>query len=495
MSRNPNHLRRSPSLVVRAAASICVLLLLTGLRTPAQRVEKLSQIKKVYIDSFGKENGAGKLRDRLAEELRQKAKWDIVSSAAQADAVIKGSGSLWIAGYYSTAPRSTTMSRQPVYRGFLSVEILGKNNQPLWSSLVTPSKLAGGDITRDLTDHLVAKLLAAREQNSAPALDSSGATHTAEVSLTAAGSTFPAPLYQKWFESFEERHAGVHIRYISVGSEAGLQRLMEGQVDFAGSDLPLSAEKLSQSGKKYLEFATVVGAVVPAYNLKGVEQPLNFTPEILARIYTGKIREWNDPSISRANRTANLPAAEIVVMHRSDGSGTTFVWTDFLSKGSSEWKASVGSGSKVSWPVGKGAEGNEGVAAMVADTPNSIGYVELVYALRHQLNFGAVRNAAGKYVQADLSSVTAASVNAASATSPDFHGFITNAPGKDAYPIAAFTWWVFPADLGEDPKRSVARELLQWILSSGQKDCSALGYVPLPREMASRELEALNNLK
>jgi len=494
MSRNPNHLCRGFFLKARAAGAVCVLLLLNCFAVPAQTAEGLSQIKKVYIDSFGQENGASKLRDRLARELRLKAKWDIVSSAATADAVIKGSGSLWIAGYYSTAPRSASMSRQPVYHGFLSVEILGKDNEPLWSSLVTPSKLAAGDITRDLADHLVAKLLAAREQKRGVALGSSTATRSVEATISAAGSTFPAPLYLKWFESFEERHPGVRIRYAGIGSEAGLQRLMEGKVDFAGSDLPLSAEKLSQSGKNYLDFATVVGAVVPIYNLKGIEQPLDFTPEVLAGIYSGKIRKWSDPAIRKANRTANLPDAEIAVVHRSDGSGTTFVWTDFLSKGSPEWKASIGAGSTVPWPVGKGAEGNEGVAALVGDTANSIGYVELVYALRHRLSFGAVRNSAGKYVQADLSSVTAA-ISAPPTATPDLRGSIANAPGKDAYPLASYTWWVLPADLGSEPKRSALRELLQWILTSGQKDCSALGYVPLSHEMAGRELETLNNLK
>jgi ABC-type phosphate transport system substrate-binding protein len=187
------------------------------------------------------------------------------------------------------------MSRQPAYHGFLSVEILGKDNEPLWSSLVTPSKLAAGDISRDLADHLVAKLLlAAREQKAGTAPDSSTATRAGEATISAAGSTFPAPLYLKWFESFEKRHPGVRIRYTSIGSEAGLKRLMEGKVDFAGSDLPLSAEKLSQSGKSYLEFATVVGAVVPVYNLKGIEPSLNFTPEVLAGIYSGKIRKWSD---------------------------------------------------------------------------------------------------------------------------------------------------------------------------------------------------------
>ena len=494
MLGSPNHLCRGFFRKACAATAVCVLLLLNCFTVQAQTAEKLSQIKKVYIDSFGQENGAGKLRDRLIEKLRQKTKWDIVSSAATADAVIKGSGSLWIAGYYSTAPHSTSMSRQPAYHGFLSVEILGKDNEPLWSSLVTPSKLAAGDISRDLADHLVAKLLAAREQKAGTAPDSSAATRAGEATISAAGSTFPAPLYLKWFESFEERHPGVRIRYAGIGSEAGLKRLMDGKVDFAGSDLPLSAEKLSQSGKSYLEFATVVGAVVPVYNLKGIEPSLNFTPEVLAGIYSGKIRKWSDPAIRKANRTANLPDTEIAVVHRSDGSGTTFVWTDFLSKGSPEWKASIGVGSTVPWPVGKGAEGNEGVAALVAGTPNSIGYVELVYALRHRLGFGAVRNSAGKYVQADLSSVTAA-ISAPPTATRHFRGSLTNAPGKDAYPLASFTWWVLPADLGSESKRSAVRELLQWILTSGQKDCSALGYVPLPREVAGRELATLNNLK
>jgi len=495
MPYNPSRQCRSFFPPVHAAAVVLFLLFGNGLAASAQTAENLSQIKKVYIDSFGLENGAGKLRDRLIEELRQKAKWGAVSSPAQADAVIKGSGSLWVAGYYSTSPRSTSMSRQPVYRGFLSVEILGKNEEPLWSSLVTPSRLAAGDIARDLADHLVGKLLAAREQKGTTAASSSPSAPAEEVTLSAAGSTFPAPLYLKWFASFEERHPGVHIRYTGVGSEAGLHQLLAGKVDFAGSDLPLSAEKLSQPGKAYLQFATVVGAVVPVYGLKGIERPLNFTAEILAEIYSGKIRKWNDPAIRKSNRSANLPDAEIVVVHRSDGSGTTFVWTDFLSTGSAEWKGSIGSGSTVSWPVGKGAEGNEGVSILVDDTPNAIGYVELVYALRHQLSFGAVRNAAGKYVQADLSSITAASAKASSGANGDVRGFITNSPGKDAYPLTAFTWWVLPSDLGNGAKREALRELLQWSLTSGQKDCSELGYVPLPPEMAGRQLESLKNLK
>lgn len=483
------------SLAERTASALCFLLFLCCSVATAQTAEKLSQVKKVYVESFGQENGAGKLRDRLVEQLRQKAKLEIVGSPSGADAVIKGNGSLWVTGYYSTVPRSSSMSRQPVYHGFLSVEVLGKDNEPLWSFLVTPGKIAAGDIIKDLADHMAVKLLEALDQKGGAAPGSSTATAIGEVTISAAGSTLPAPLYQKWFESFEERHPGVHLRYAAVGSEAGLQRLKEGKVDFAGSDLPLSDAKISQSGKSYLQLATVIGAVVPVYNLKGIGQPLNFSPEVLAGIYSGKIRKWSDPAIRKSNRNVNLPDAAIVVVHRSDGSGTTFVWTDFLSKADPEWKASFGAGSAVQWPVGNGVEGNEGVAALVSETPNSIGYVELVYALRHQLSFGAVRNAAGKFVEADLSSLTAASINAQVPISPDYTGLITNPPGKDAYPIAALTWWILPGELGSDSRGTALRELVQWILSSGQKDCSALGYVPLSREMASRELEALAKIK
>jgi phosphate transport system substrate-binding protein len=226
-----------------------------------------------------------------------------------------------------------------------------------------------------------------------------------------------------------------------------------------------------------------------------MERTLNFTPKALAGIYLGRIRKWNDPAIREANRNAALPDTDIVVVHRSEGSGTTFVWTDYLSKVSPEWKTSVGAGTVVQWPVGTGAEGNDGVASMVQQTPNSIGYVELVYALRHQLTFGAVRNVAGRFVQADLPSVTAAGLDVEAAGSSDSRVSITNASGNGAYPIASFSWWLLPKERGSDPKRSALRGLLGWMLTSGQKECSALGYVPLPREIAKYELDLLRTLR
>jgi phosphate ABC transporter phosphate-binding protein len=375
------------------------------------------------------------------------------------------------------------------------VEVVGKASQPLWSYLVTPSKFGSGSITQDLADHAVAKLIESLDHQKEKSQVSPSGERTSQINLNAAGATFSAPLYEKWFESFQQRYPQRHIAYSAVGSDAGLQLLADGKVDFAASDAPLSGDNLSGSNKTLAQLATVVGAVVPIYQLTGVDRNINFTPEALAGIYLGKIKNWNDPRIQTSNKNIRLPNVPIAVIHRSDGSGTTFVWTDYLSKVSGEWKSAVGSGTVVNWPVGTGAEGNEAVAALVQKTPHSIGYVELVYALRHQLSFGAVRNPAGDFVLADIESVTAAAKGAASSIAPDFGVSITNAPGKGAYPIATFTWWLFPQQLAGADKKTVFVQLLRWMLTSGQNQCSSLGYVPLPREIAARELQVLTKLQ
>lgn len=458
-----------------------------------QSAERLSQLKKVYLEDSGRESGAVRLRERLIERLRQKAKLDVVNAANAADAVIKVDASIWRTGYLSTDPRSPANLRQAEYRGFLSVEVLGKSNEPLWSYLVTPSRFRMGDIASDLADQLVNRLVSAMSESevaqTAPLAESAG-----NVVLTAAGATFPAPLYQKWFETFELRRPNVRIKYDAIGSGAGLERLAAGQLDFAASDMPLSDVQMAEPKTTFVQFASVIGAVVPIYNVLGVDQILNFTPQVLAGIYLGRIRNWNDPAIRKINPNAVLPDTDIVLIHRSDSSGTTFAWTDYLSKVSPEWKARVGVGMVVAWPAGTGTEGNEGVATAVQEAPNSIGYVEWVYALRHQLNFGAVRNAAGRFVQADLPSVTAAGVDAAPALRSDSRVSITNASRREAYPIASFTYWLLPKDAGNSSKRVALAELLQWILTAGQKECSALGYVPLPREVAEGELSLLHTL-
>ena len=480
-------------LVVFAALS---LLLTEGGRVArAQSAETLSDVKKVYVDSFGKADAANNLRERIIKQLRKNRRLEVVTAPKEADAVLKGDENIWVTGYYSTNPRTPSSARQPIIHGFLSVEVLGKDNETLWSYLVTPSKFRSGSVTEDLADQLVAKLAGALEQKSENLPSSPVAEGDAELNLNGAGATFPASLYQKWFESFEQRYPKAHITYRAVGSEAGLRLLADGKTDFAASDVPVFNQIMPESRTPLLHFATVMGAVVPIYNLKGVDRNLNFAPETLAGIYLGQIKNWNDPRLRESNGNRALPNSEIVVIHRSDGSGTTFVWTDYLSKVSPEWKRLVGADTVVKWPVGTGEEGNEAVAAMVQKTPNSIGYVELVYALRHQLSFGAVRNAAGEFVQADLSSLTAAGRGAAGAMSSDFRVSITNAPEKGAYPIATFTWWLVPRNLGGTEKKPAFLELLQWMLTRGQKECSALGYAPLPREIANRESQFLLTLK
>jgi phosphate ABC transporter phosphate-binding protein len=475
--------------------ALLLLVMNGGTAARAQSAETLSQVKRIYVEAFGKDDVANKLRERMVKQLRKQGSLEVVTARKEADAVITGNESVWVAGYYSTNPRAPSNTHQPIIHGFLSVELLGRDNETLWSYLVTPSKFRRGTITDDLADQLVTKLLGALEQGRGKVGTFPVTERAEEMSLTGAGATFPAPLYQKWLESFQQRYPKAHVTYSAVGSESGLQLLADGKVDFAASDVPLSDERLSKSKTLLLHFATVLGAVVPVYNLKGFERNINFTPNVLAGIFLGKIKNWNDSQIREANGKRALPDGDIVVIHRSDGSGTTFVWTDYLSKVSPEWKTSVGAGTLVKWPVGAGAEGNEAVATMVQQTPNSIGYVELVYALRHQLSFGAVRNAAGEFEQADLQSVTAAAKGAAGAMTPDFRVSITNATEKHAYPIATFTWWLLPAGLGGPEKKPVLLELLQWMLTSGQNQCSALGYAPLPPEIANRELQFLTTLK
>lgn len=300
-------------------------------------------------------------------------------------------------------------------------------------------------------------------------------------------------MYRKWFDGYQKRNPGTQIVYDAVGSEEGIRLLGDRRVDFAGSDKPLTDEKVSQLGRKVAHIATVIGGVVPIYNVSGLQKDLNFTGEILAGIYLRKIRKWNDPAIRAVNRGVALPDAEIVVVHRSDGSGSTFIWTDYLSKVSPEWKAAAGSDLAINWPVGVGAQGNEGVADTVQKTNKAIGYVELIYAIQHRLSFGSVRNAAGQFIQASLASVTAAAEGLQFDTNTDFRISLTNAPAKQAYPIASFTWLLVPQDVADAEKRAALLGVLRWVLTSGQKQCSVLGYAPLPPAVAESELHTLDS--
>ncbi|MGC2292523.1 MAG: phosphate ABC transporter substrate-binding protein PstS [Candidatus Acidiferrales bacterium] len=494
MCRRQNRFRTSLLAVVFSVALPLILIFFGATAALAQTAETLSQVEKVFVESFGTDDAANKLHEAMIKQLRKHTKLEVVTAPNGADAIIKGSASIWVSGYVSADARSSANSRQPVLRGFLSVEVIGKAGQPLWSYLATPSKFRVESITSDLAEETVARLVTALGQQEKLQV-SPLATPSSQTTINAAGATFPVPLYQKWFESFQERYPQTPVTYNAVGSEAGLRLLEQHKVDFAASDVPLSEQQVSESKAGLLQFATVAGAVVPIYNLKGIVRTINFTAEALADIYLGKIKSWNDPRIQQSNKNTRLPDANITFVHRSDGSGTTVLWTHYLSTMSPEWKSAVGEGMTVNWPAGAVAEGNEAVAALVQKTPNSIGYVELVYALRHQLNFGAVRNAAGAFVLADLASVTVAAKSAAGSLSPERGLPITNALGKGAYPISTFTWWVFPRDFGGAEKKLAILQLLQWMLTAGQNQCSALGYVPLPREIANRELQSLAKLK
>lgn len=313
--------------------------------------------------------------------------------------------------------------------------------------------------------------------------------------VNGAGATFPYPIYSKWFDEYHKLHPNIQINYQSIGSGGGIRQLLVGTVDFGATDGPMSDEQLAQAKIKILHFPTVLGAVVPIYNIPSVTQELKFTPEALAGIFLGKITKWNDPEIARANPGVNLPGNDIVVVHRSDGSGTTYIWTDYLSRVNEEWKNRVGKGTSVNWPVGLGGKGNEGVAGLVKQTPNSIGYVELIYAIQNKLSYARVRNAAGNFVKADLASVTAAAAGAAEAMPEDFRVSIANPPGNTAYPLASFTWLLVPASIQDGTKKTVLKEFLRWMLTEGQKYAEPLAYARLPREVVEKEMKAIAQIQ
>ncbi|MGD0498002.1 MAG: phosphate ABC transporter substrate-binding protein PstS [Bryobacteraceae bacterium] len=314
-------------------------------------------------------------------------------------------------------------------------------------------------------------------------------------SINAAGATFPAPIYSKWFDEYHKAHPNVEINYQPIGSGGGIRQLTAGTVDFGASDMPMTDEQQAAMKGKTLHFPTVLGAVVPTYNIPGVAQELNFTSAALAGIYMGTITKWNDPAIAKANAGVTLPANDIVVAHRSDGSGTTFIWTDFLSKVSPQWKTKVGSGTSVNWPVGLGGQGNDGVAGVVKQTPNSIGYVELIYAIQNKMSYGRVQNSSGAFVKASLAGVTSAAAAAAANMPADFRVSITNAAGKDAYPISSFTWLLVPAKIEDAAKRKDIKDFLTWMIGPGQKMTEALAYASLPVPVVAKEKAAIAQIQ
>ena len=319
------------------------------------------------------------------------------------------------------------------------------------------------------------------------------------LSINGAGATFPYPMYSKWFDEYHKKNGNLQINYQSIGSGGGIKQVTEGTVDFGATDGPMNDEQLKTFQDKHgfgiLHFPTVLGAVVPTYNIAGVEATLNFTPEALSGIFLGKITKWNDPGIASANKGVKLPAEDIVVVHRADGSGTSYCWTDYLSKVSDEWKTKVGKGTSVNWPVGLGGKGNEGVTGTVKNTPNSIGYVELIYAESNKIPYGNVKNAAGTFVKASLAAVSAAAAGTAKDMPEDFRVSITNAPGKASYPISTFTWLLIPEKFSDAAKRDAIKSFLKWALGEGQNYAEALSYAKLPKEVVARETKAINKVQ
>ena len=310
----------------------------------------------------------------------------------------------------------------------------------------------------------------------------------AKTSLKAAGATFPAPIYAKWFANYQAKNPDIQITYDAIGSEAGIRQLLEGKIDFGASDNPgILNELKSAQDDKYLLFPSVIGAVVPIVNLPGVPSDLSFTPETLAEIYLGRIKKWNDPLLKQSNPGLRLPDLDIVVVHRSDGSGTSFIWSDFLSKSSPEWKTQVGATSAPQWPLGKSATGNDGVAKLVKEMGGSIGYVEFIYALQNHLSFGKVKNQQDRFVTADLDSITSAAAGSLGTS-------LLNASASNAYPISSYTWFIVPAHIEDETRRRAIKEFLQWMLGPGQRQVAGLGYVALPESVINQESAALARL-
>jgi phosphate transport system substrate-binding protein len=344
----------------------------------------------------------------------------------------------------------------------------------------------------------ICTMLAGCSGSNQPATEGGGTTPGGSgsvIQINGAGATFPNPIYSKWTSEYNKLHPNVRINYQSVGSGAGIRQLMSRTVFFGASDQPMKDEQLKAASGPILHFPTVLGAVVPIYKLPGVSADLKFSGAALAGIVLGKIKKWNDPVLVKLNPGVDLPDLPLTFVHRSDGSGTTFVWADFLGKVSPEFKSTVGVDASLKWPVGVGAKGNEGVAGLVRQTPGSLGYTEPAYANQNEIAFGSVQNSAGNFVKASAESVTAAAAGAAATMPEDFRVSITNAPGAQAYPIASFTWMLLYENPDDKVQAKAMVDFMKWALMDGQKFASDLGYSPLPANVVEMERMALERIK
>jgi phosphate transport system substrate-binding protein len=321
-----------------------------------------------------------------------------------------------------------------------------------------------------------------------------GSSSSGEVSLHGAGATFPMPLYQKWISEYGKQNPKVKIDYQSIGSGGGIKQIQAQTVDFGASDSPMKDDDLKAAAGSVLHIPTVLGAVVLTYNLGDVKEPLHFSPDVIADIFLGKIKKWNDPRIKADNPNATLANADVVVVHRSDGSGTSAVFTDYLSKVSPEWKEKVGSGTSPSWPIGIGGKGNEGVTGQIKNTPNTVGYVELAYAVQNKLPAALIKNQAGEFIQPSLEAVTAAAAENLASTPDDLRVSITNGAGKDSYPISSYTYILVYQDQKDATKGKALVDYLWWGIHDGQGFAKDLQYAPLPAEIVKRAEAKVNTV-
>jgi phosphate transport system substrate-binding protein len=478
----------------RGASWIGPLVLLAALLTLARPASiSAAAVRRLYIEPLTTKAGAERLREDLMAELRKDASLSVVTNASEADLILGGGGEVWIKAYRSLNPRSGRLPSDgtPVYAGYFSVELRDPKGETLWSDLVTPGEVSV-DISKELSKRIAKHLTAALEKVELPADVTT--LPAAQAVLKGAGATFPYPVYAKWFTNYRRENPAVEIAYDPAGSEAGVRRLLNGEVDFGASDNPNVIHDLAAAEEgKYLFLPSVIGAVVPIVNLPGVAGEIEFTPEMLAAIYLGKIKKWNDPVLRRANPRLHLPDLDIVVIHRADGSGTSYSWTDYLSKISPEWKTQVGAHMDPAWPVGRAVKGNEGVAEMVKELGGSIGYVEYIYALQNHLSLARVRNQEGRYVEAGLEGIAVAAKQAME-ISDDLKVSLVNAPGAGAYPISSFSWLVVPLHIPDEGKRQALTAFLRWMLGPGQRQAAALGYLGLPPDLVSREEEAIGRI-
>jgi phosphate transport system substrate-binding protein len=315
------------------------------------------------------------------------------------------------------------------------------------------------------------------------------------VQINGAGATFPFPIYSKWFSEYNKLHPNALINYQSIGSGGGIKQLSVGTVFFGATDGPMTNEQITAAGFRILHLPTVLGAVVPVYNIPDVNADLRFNGKTLADIFLGRITKWNDPAIKATNPNVNLPNLDITVVHRSDGSGTSYIWCDYLSKVSADYRKTVGVSTSVNWPVGVGGKGNEGVAGLIKQTPGSIGYVELIYAIQNKISYGAVQNANGEFIRASTETVSNAATVAAKQMPKDFRVSITNAPGNNVYPISSFTWLLIQQAPSDRNRSAIMKDFVKWALTAGQKFAPELGYAPLPQEVVALEMQALNTVK